>query len=146
MFAKYDPKGTGSLNVHNFVLQLMSPEQRPDPWFRDRPTYEFHVLNRAPMKKARPLPIRCRKRVPLRIMRVDPVVENNARGSSSLSAQMTNVAVIPDAILLSALGLTLPAGTRCIFAGSYEGRVLAIGQMDIPAVRNRLQGQARSKV
>lgn len=51
MFAKYDPKGTGSLDVHNFVVRLISPIAEPEPWFRDRATYEFHVLNRAPMKK-----------------------------------------------------------------------------------------------
>lgn len=51
VFKKYDPKGTGYLNVHNFVLKIISPGSEPDPWFRDRTTYEFHVLNRAPMKK-----------------------------------------------------------------------------------------------
>lgn len=53
VFTKYDPKGTGRLDVHNFVLQLMSPESPSVPWFHDRATYEFRVLNRAPMKKAR---------------------------------------------------------------------------------------------
>lgn len=51
VFAKYDPKGTGSLDVHSFVLNIISPPAEPEPWFRDRATYEFHVLNRAPMKK-----------------------------------------------------------------------------------------------
>lgn len=51
VYEKYDPKGTGSLDVHNFVLRLISPKAEPEPWFRGRPTYEFHVLNRAPMKK-----------------------------------------------------------------------------------------------
>lgn len=51
VFAKYDPKGTGSLDVHKFVLRIISPSAQPEPWFRDRATYEFHVLNRAPMKK-----------------------------------------------------------------------------------------------
>lgn len=37
--------------MHNFVLKIVSPEAQPEPWFRDRATYEFHVLNRAPMKK-----------------------------------------------------------------------------------------------
>lgn len=53
MFRKYDPKGTGKLDVHSFVLRLISPAAEPEPWFRDRDTYEFHVLNRAPMKKVR---------------------------------------------------------------------------------------------
>lgn len=53
VFAKYDPKGTGSLDVHNLVLQLMSPERPPAPWFHDKATYEFYVLNRAPMIEAR---------------------------------------------------------------------------------------------
>lgn len=52
MFRKYDPNGTGTLDVHSFVLRLISPAAEPEPWFRDRDTYEFHVLNRAPMKKA----------------------------------------------------------------------------------------------
>lgn len=51
VFKKYDPKGTGLLDVHKFVLKIISPEAQPEPWFRDRATYEFHVLNRAPMKK-----------------------------------------------------------------------------------------------
>ena len=51
VFEKYDPKGTGYLDVHNFVMKIINPGSEPDPWFRDRATYEFHVLNRAPMKK-----------------------------------------------------------------------------------------------
>ncbi|CAM9093073.1 unnamed protein product [Scytosiphon promiscuus] len=52
VFRKYDPRGTGKLDVHSFVVRLVSPAAEPEPWFRGRDTYEFHVLNRAPMKKA----------------------------------------------------------------------------------------------
>ena len=51
MFTKYDRNGKGSLDVHSFVVSLISPLADPEPWFQDRPTYEFHVLNRAPPKK-----------------------------------------------------------------------------------------------
>lgn len=52
VFRKYDPQGTGKLDVHNFVKRLVSPAADNVNWFRDKDTYEFHVLNRAPMKKA----------------------------------------------------------------------------------------------
>ncbi|CAM9978688.1 unnamed protein product, partial [Ectocarpus fasciculatus] len=51
VFRKYDPKGTGKLDVHSFVVRLISPTAEPEPWFSNKDTYEFHVLNRAPMKK-----------------------------------------------------------------------------------------------
>ncbi|CBN75063.1 conserved unknown protein [Ectocarpus siliculosus] len=51
VFRKYDPKGTGKLDVHSFVVRLISPTAEPEPWFGNKDTYEFHVLNRAPMKK-----------------------------------------------------------------------------------------------
>jgi len=51
VFRKYDPKGTGKLDVHSFVTRLVSPATNNVNWFRDKDTYEFHVLNRAPMKK-----------------------------------------------------------------------------------------------
>lgn len=51
VFRKYDSKGTGKLDVHSFVIRLMSPATKDVNWFRDKDTYEFHVLNRAPMKK-----------------------------------------------------------------------------------------------
>ncbi|CAM9791620.1 unnamed protein product, partial [Choristocarpus tenellus] len=51
LFKKYDPSGTGLLDLHRFILRLVGQEAPPEPWFRDRRTYEFHVLNRAPMKK-----------------------------------------------------------------------------------------------
>lgn len=52
VFRKYDPRGTGKLDVHSFVKRLVSPASDNVNWFRDKNTYEFHVLNRAPMKKA----------------------------------------------------------------------------------------------
>lgn len=52
MFRKYDAQGTGKLDVHSFVKRLVSPAADNVDWFRDKDTYEFHVLNRAPMKKA----------------------------------------------------------------------------------------------
>ncbi|CAM9501922.1 unnamed protein product, partial [Hapterophycus canaliculatus] len=58
VFRKYDPNGTGKLDVHSFVVRLVSPAAEPEPWFRGRDTYEFHVLNRAPMKKARNDPMK----------------------------------------------------------------------------------------
>lgn len=39
--------------MHSFVVRLVSPAAEPEPWFRGRDTYEFHVLNRAPMKKVK---------------------------------------------------------------------------------------------
>ena len=51
MFRKYDPQGTGKLDVHSFVKRLVTPAADNVDWFRHKDTYEFHVLNRAPMKK-----------------------------------------------------------------------------------------------
>ncbi len=51
VFRKYDSTGTGKLDVHSFVMKLMTPATNNVNWFRDKDTYEFHVLNRAPMKK-----------------------------------------------------------------------------------------------
>lgn len=51
VFAKYDTKRDGTLDVHHFVLKLISPGAAPEPWFRDRQTYEFHLPVRAPMKR-----------------------------------------------------------------------------------------------
>ena len=52
VFAKYDRSGKGTLDVHSFVVSLINPLADPEPWFQDRPTYEFHVPIRAPLKKA----------------------------------------------------------------------------------------------
>lgn len=52
VFAKYDRNGKGTLDVHSFVVSLINPLADPEPWFQDRPTYEFHVPIRAPLKKA----------------------------------------------------------------------------------------------
>lgn len=51
VFAKYDRNGKGSLDVHSFVVSLINPLADPEPWFQDRPTYEFHVPIRVPTKK-----------------------------------------------------------------------------------------------
>jgi hypothetical protein len=32
-------------------ISLVGVQAPPEPWFQDRETYEFHVSNRAPMKK-----------------------------------------------------------------------------------------------
>ncbi|CAN0297657.1 unnamed protein product, partial [Ectocarpus fasciculatus] len=42
VFRKYDPKGTGKLDVHSFVVRLISPTAEPEPWFSNKDTYEFH--------------------------------------------------------------------------------------------------------
>jgi hypothetical protein len=33
------------------TISLVGVQAPPEPWFQDRETYEFHVSNRAPMKK-----------------------------------------------------------------------------------------------
>jgi hypothetical protein len=33
------------------INSLVGVQAPPEPWFQDRETYEFHVSNRAPMKK-----------------------------------------------------------------------------------------------
>ena len=51
MCIRDSPKGTGKLDVHSFVTRITTPATNNVNWFRDKDTYEFHVLNRAPMKK-----------------------------------------------------------------------------------------------
>ncbi|CAM9655413.1 unnamed protein product, partial [Chrysoparadoxa australica] len=51
IYERHDPEGTGVINLHQFVLDLVGRAAPPEPWFQGRDTYEFRVKNRAPMKK-----------------------------------------------------------------------------------------------
>lgn len=140
MFRKYDPQGTGKLDVHSFVKRLVTPAADNVDWFRHKDTYEFHVLNRAPMKKVSArvyvyvrvrvnsfvcVPRVCAKRV--------QEVKKPLQAPTFMLAKITLFC-----FLLASLIVVL-------LSGPDEGRLLEDDELDVSAVRNNPQGQALGK-